>query len=85
MHETTIISKCCKAEVSNYCDAEDTCRTLHMCNRCGFDCEVTKVCMYCLGTGKISIDEEDGEGHTMRGVGEQRCYCQIKEREYETA
>lgn len=32
------------------------------------------VCTYCGGEGYIATDEEDGEGHTMRGVGRERCH-----------
>lgn len=85
MYDKTIISECCKAEVTNYCDGEDTCSTKHMCNKCGLGCKVTEVCMYCFGTGEISVDESDGEGHMQHGVGTEKCVCQIKEREYEPA
>jgi len=37
------------------------------------------VCEYCNGTGEIATDEDDGEGHTMRGVGTRKCICQSKE------
>ena len=40
-------------------------------------------CEYCGGTGEVSVDEQDGEGHTMRGVGSQKCICRIKEPEYD--
>ena len=45
--------------------------------------EVEKVCAECLGTGEISTDEDDGEGHIARGVGSQKCRCRIKEIEYD--
>ncbi len=37
-----------------------------------------EVCGYCDGTGELAADEDDGEGHTQRGVGTQKCICQIK-------
>lgn len=33
-------------------------------------------CEHCHGTGEVATDEDDGEGHTMRGVGTQKCICQ---------
>jgi len=35
------------------------------------------LCPYgiCDGSGVVSTDEDDGEGHTMRGVGERPCLC----------
>lgn len=33
-------------------------------------------CAECGGTGEVATDEDDGEGHTMRGVGSQPCICQ---------
>ena len=36
------------------------------------------VCSECRGTGEISVDEDDGQGHTMRGVGTQKCICKSK-------
>ena len=33
------------------------------------------VCSECLGTGELSIDEDDGEGHIARGVGSRKCSC----------
>ena len=36
------------------------------------------VCEYCRGSGEIPVDENDGEGHIMVGVGTQKCICQIK-------
>lgn len=31
------------------------------------------VCDECLGEGEVSTDVDDGEGHTMRGVGTEKC------------
>lgn len=33
-------------------------------------------CEHCHGSGEVATDEDDGEGHTMRGVGTQKCICQ---------
>ena len=40
------------------------------------------VCQECFGTGEISTDESDGEGHTMRGVGTRKCECQIRDEDF---
>lgn len=37
----------------------------------------------CDGSGEISVDEDDGEGHTARGVGTRKCECQIPDDDYE--
>ena len=34
------------------------------------------VCEWCEGTGEVATDEDDGEGHIMRGVGTKKCICQ---------
>ena len=39
------------------------------------------VCPECHGEGEVSTDVDDGEGHTMRGVGTEKCRCQIKDEE----
>ena len=33
-------------------------------------------CEWCDGTGEVATDEDDGEGHLMRGVGTKKCICQ---------
>jgi hypothetical protein len=38
-----------------------------------------QVCEFCEGTGLVSVDESDGEGHMMRGVGTEKCICQLEE------
>ena len=38
-------------------------------------------CTDCGGTGEISTDESDGEGHIQRGVGTQKCHCKINTNE----
>lgn len=36
-------------------------------------------CEHCGGAGVYNEDEDDGEGHTMRGVGKEvECICQLK-------
>lgn len=37
-----------------------------------------EVCADCHETGEVSMDEDDGEGHTMRGVGTRPCPCRAK-------
>lgn len=44
----------------------------------GFDL----VCEFCDGTGEVSTDESDGEGHIMRGVGSQPCICMHRDPDY---
>lgn len=37
------------------------------------------ICEYCAGTNYLSMDVDDGEGHTMRRVGNmKKCICQIE-------
>lgn len=43
-----------------------------------WDYSTEEVCTDCYGTGIVATDEDDGEGHTMRGVGESKCICQVK-------
>ncbi len=33
-------------------------------------------CEHCHGEGEVRTDEDDGEGHTMQGVGTKKCICQ---------
>lgn len=44
------------------------------------DCpECEEECEHCEGTGVVNEDVDDGEGHTMRGVGrELPCICQLE-------
>lgn len=37
-----------------------------------------EVCRFgeCDGSGVVAEDAQDGEGHTMRGVGTRKCACQ---------
>lgn len=37
--------------------------------------EKEDVCEFCGGDGFITLDEDDGEGHTRAGVGQRRCVC----------
>ena len=43
----------------------------------------SSICMYCLGTGEVSVDESDGEGNIMRGVGTRKCECRLNDQEDE--
>ena len=36
-----------------------------------------QLCGECGGSGEVSVDEDDGEGHLMRGVGTRKCICQV--------
>lgn len=41
--------------------------------------EELDVCEYCLGEGYVVSDADDGEGHIMRGAGEEvKCVCQYE-------
>jgi len=82
-NETTNISTCCNAEVSENYAQENPNSLPWRCNKCDEPCAVTEVCAYCLGEGEYSTDESDGEGHIMRGVGTQKCHCTINEDEYD--
>lgn len=33
-------------------------------------------CEICDGSGYVQVDVDDGEGHTMKGVGVEKCICQ---------
>jgi hypothetical protein len=37
---------------------------------------ISAECALCDGTGEVATDEDDGEGHIMRGVGTETCLCQ---------
>jgi hypothetical protein len=41
--------------------------------------ESPDVCEFCNGTGEVSVDESDGEGHIMNGVGTQKCICRLQD------
>lgn len=85
MTETTTISTCCREEAVE--DFKDNPRDHHdpiaiyTCSKCKKECDVEEVCEFCLGEGEYSVDVDDGEGHTMRGVGTQKCHCTIHEPE----
>ena len=34
-------------------------------------------CKYCKGDGEILTDETDSDGNIMRGVGIEKCICQL--------
>lgn len=50
-----------------------------ICPGCKEHCEA--ICADCEGTGEVAVDVDDGEGHTMRGVGSQKCLCRIDDSE----
>jgi hypothetical protein len=68
-YETTKVSYCCKKEFLKGYSQED----IYTCPGCKRSCEAVEVCANCLGTKNVPEDEEDGEGHTMRGVGMVQC------------
>jgi len=79
MHEDEMItvSTCCKEEAfedfkENPRDHHDPIE-IYTCSKCKKECDVEDVCAYCYGEGEYSVDESDGEGHIMRGVGTQKC------------
>lgn len=39
--------------------------------------DVDQGCEFCGGTGVVSVDEDDGEGHVMRGTGSRKCVCRL--------
>lgn len=41
-----------------------------------------EICEFCLGEGEVSTDERDRDGNWERGVGTQRCICQLSEPDY---
>lgn len=41
------------------------------------DIEEEKECELCGGEGIVYIDEDDGEGHMMRGVAARACICRL--------
>lgn len=71
MEEATFVSKCCRVEAT---EGEEH-GVEWFCGKCRKPCEVEEVCAWCLGEGEYSTDEDDGEGHTMRGVGTAKCPC----------
>ena len=40
-------------------------------------------CEFCGGDGYVTVDEDDGEGHSMGGVGSRRCICRQSVDDYE--
>jgi len=74
MSETTLISKCCEAETWELSGGIG-----RRCLRCKKVCATEEVCAYCLGTGEVSTDVDDGEGHMMHGVGTEKCICQVEQ------
>ncbi len=43
--------------------------------------QIEIICSACLGEGEVPSDEDDGEGHVMRGVGIEKCICKIHDGE----
>lgn len=81
--ETVEVSKCCRADLvedfkENPRDHHDPIE-IYTCSKCKKECEVEEVCAYCFGEGEYPVDESDGEGHTMRGVGTQKCHCRNRD------
>lgn len=70
-NETINLSTCCKAEATQI-DSQGIFET-YECSKCHRACEITEVCIDCLGTKEVATDVDDGEGHTMRGVGREVC------------
>lgn len=82
---TIEVSKCCRADLvedfkENPRDHHDPIE-IYTCSKCKQECEVEEVCEFCLGEGEVSEDVDDGEGHTMRGVGTRKCICRVEERD----
>ena len=72
-------SQCCKAQLveaykNNPRDHHDPI-AIYECEKCKQECEVEEVCGECLGEGTVASDVDDGEGHTMAGVGTIKCKC----------
>lgn len=65
------VSNCCGSYMSGYYIDRK------LCPDCKEPCE--PICADCEGTGVVAVDEDDGDGHTMRGTGSQKCLCQVKE------
>lgn len=72
MNETIFVTKCCLSPVY-FEDIQLGFEEKIGCSRCNKVCELVEVCAYCLGTGEIAYDEDDGEGHSARGVDVQPC------------
>lgn len=47
--------------------------------RITYEIKITKFCTYCNGTGEAPADERDNDGNWQRGVGSQKCICQLQE------
>lgn len=72
-----ITTKCCKSIVikaykTNPLDLNDSVQIL-ICSNCRNECGTENVCDDCFGTKFEVVDEDDGEGHLMIGVGTRRC------------
>ncbi len=77
------VSVCCKAGVveDSKTDPRDHHNSIPICtcSKCKQECQVENVCEYCRGDGEVSVDETDGEGHMMSGVGTEKCECRLDE------
>lgn len=75
-YETTEVSKCCSAHFVEHQD--DNGKDFQVCVACKRTCEIAEVCVHCLGTGEMTVDEAvyAGEPH-MAPIGTQKCICQL--------
>ncbi len=64
-------SYCCKAPVVEALQGG------YVCLECSNKCDIEEVCGECYGTGEVAIDVDDGEGHSMAGVGTIKCNCKL--------
>lgn len=74
--ETTLISKCCRAEVTEHLVGDEM---AYQCDACEMQCEVERVCAECLGEGTVTTMEAvyPGEPH-MAPIGTKVCICRSK-------
>ena len=65
-------SKCCREETYEQLAIHGG--IVDFCSKCKLQCEKDGVlCSACFGTKVESIDVDDGEGHSMQGVGTRPC------------
>lgn len=73
-YEKIEISKCCSAPVE-WDFEENTNRKRFWCDKCVRECEITKVCVLCMGSGKVErMAYTNGEPD---GFEEEICECQL--------
>jgi len=74
---------CCKKDVieDSKLDEKDhhNLINIYVCSKCKLECFVEEVCAYCRGSGEVSTDERDSDGHWQSGVGSEKCICQSHE------